>query len=145
MSFMLEVILSFSILMPHMTHTRLAWKQVLWLAFSIINVDSIRFLNDHIFHDSDKPKLSFVGVPDNSSTWSRKAPIRVIIHGYNPNENTSNDDKGGKLVLVPDSIEELFRLAGNPNLLRVSHNLMLISQIIPKSIYICIHTHQKSS
>jgi hypothetical protein len=36
----------------------------------------------------------------------------VIVHGHHPNENAIEDDMMGKLINLPDSTEDLFRLAG---------------------------------
>jgi hypothetical protein len=36
----------------------------------------------------------------------------VIVHGCRPNENAMEDDMMGKLINLPDSIEDLFKLAG---------------------------------
>lgn len=58
----------------------------------------------------------FAGMPETSSPWSSTLPVRVIIHGYNPNETTTEGETSGKLVHLPDSIDELFRLAGKPYL-----------------------------
>lgn len=41
-------------------------------------------------------------------------PLRVIIYGHDPNENMTEGDAAGKLVHLPDSIEDLFKLAGEP-------------------------------
>lgn len=51
--------------------------------------------------------LSSAGAPENS------LPLRIIIHGYNPNENISEGGTAGKLVHLPDSMEDLFSLACN--------------------------------
>lgn len=51
------------------------------------------------------------GVTENSNPLSNKVPVRVIIHGHSPDENAS-DENTGKLVHVPKSIEDLFKLAG---------------------------------
>ncbi|OMO61840.1 hypothetical protein CCACVL1_23217 [Corchorus capsularis] len=37
--------------------------------------------------------------------------VRVIIHGHHPNEGTMSSEGLGKLIYLPDSIEELFRIA----------------------------------
>ncbi|GMN39766.1 hypothetical protein TIFTF001_008989 [Ficus carica] len=66
-------------------------------------------------HNGETPSynrdLSLEGTPGNSSPWSSALPVRVIIHGYNPNETSTEGDMSGKLVHLPDSIDELFRLA----------------------------------
>ncbi|KAL5558301.1 hypothetical protein UlMin_034512 [Ulmus minor] len=51
------------------------------------------------------------GIHETSTAWSSTLPVRVIIHGHDPNENMVEDDTKGKLVHLPDSIEELLRLA----------------------------------
>ncbi|KAG8635847.1 hypothetical protein MANES_16G069300v8 [Manihot esculenta] len=51
------------------------------------------------------------GRPETSSPISRKCPIRVIIHGHHSNESPKEGDISGKLIHLPDSIEDLFRLA----------------------------------
>lgn len=43
------------------------------------------------------------------------APIRLIIHGHPPpnqDNNNNGDDSSGRLVMLPDSIQLLFDLAG---------------------------------
>ncbi|KAK8649957.1 hypothetical protein V6N13_139610 [Hibiscus sabdariffa] len=45
-----------------------------------------------------------------TDTSSGASTIRVIIHGHHPTEGTPND-RLGKLVYLPDSLEDLFRLA----------------------------------
>jgi hypothetical protein len=52
------------------------------------------------------------GTQETSTTVSSTLPIRVIVHGHHPNENAMEDDTMGKLINLPDSIEDLFRLAG---------------------------------
>jgi hypothetical protein len=52
------------------------------------------------------------GTQETSTTVSSTFPIRVIVHGHHPNENAMEDDTMGKLINLPDSIEDLFRLAG---------------------------------
>ncbi|OAY54336.2 potassium channel KAT3 isoform X2 [Manihot esculenta] len=51
--------------------------------------------------------------PETSSPISSKNPIRVVIHGHHPNESPAEGqgDTSGKLIHMPDSIEDLFRLA----------------------------------
>jgi hypothetical protein len=52
------------------------------------------------------------GTQETSPTVSSTLPIRVIVHGHHPNENAIEDDMMGKLINLPDSTEDLFRLAG---------------------------------
>ncbi|PON65603.1 Voltage dependent potassium channel [Parasponia andersonii] len=77
-------------------------------------------LNTEHIHSSEDPhnqeapgnrNLGVEEIPENSSPCSSTFPVRVIIHGHNPNENTTEGDMMGKLVYLPDTIEDLFRLA----------------------------------
>ncbi|KAM0046358.1 putative cyclic nucleotide-binding domain, potassium channel, voltage-dependent, EAG/ELK/ERG [Helianthus debilis subsp. tardiflorus] len=38
-------------------------------------------------------------------------PMRVVIHGYHPHEGTTDSKRTGKLVHLPDSVEDLLNLA----------------------------------
>ncbi|KAE8687645.1 Potassium channel AKT1 [Hibiscus syriacus] len=51
------------------------------------------------------------GTPDNSTPSLSTGTIRVIIYGYHPSEETMCSDRLGKLINLPDSIEDLFSLA----------------------------------
>ncbi|KAK8535258.1 hypothetical protein V6N13_081397 [Hibiscus sabdariffa] len=51
------------------------------------------------------------GTPDTSSPSPSTGTIRVIIYGYHPSEETMSNDGLGKLINLPDSIEDLFSLA----------------------------------
>ncbi|KAJ7966084.1 Potassium channel like [Quillaja saponaria] len=67
-------------------------------------------INNHevsSYHDN----TSTQGRTEISSPISSSIPIRVVIHGHHPNENTMGGETSGKLILIPDSIEDLFRLA----------------------------------
>lgn len=44
---------------------------------------------------------------------SKKPPTRVIIHGYHPNHKPKSGGNGGKLIHLPDSVENLLTIAGN--------------------------------
>lgn len=56
---------------------------------------------------------NFSGTPENFNTLLPSTnPIRVIINGHHPNENPTGN-KMGKLIHLPDSIEDLFIVAGN--------------------------------
>ncbi|OMO90972.1 Cyclic nucleotide-binding-like protein [Corchorus olitorius] len=52
------------------------------------------------------------GTPDTSSPSFSASSIRVIIHGHHPTEGTMSSETLGKLIYLPDSIKELFRVAG---------------------------------
>ncbi|XP_024985614.1 potassium channel KAT3 [Cynara cardunculus var. scolymus] len=46
-----------------------------------------------------------------TSVLSNAIPVRVVIHGHHPHEETTDGKRTGKLVHLPDSIEDLFNLA----------------------------------
>ncbi|AES73751.1 putative potassium channel, voltage-dependent, EAG/ELK/ERG [Medicago truncatula] len=50
------------------------------------------------------------GETENSSPMSSLVPIRVKIHGHHPNENIENGTTP-KLIILPDSVEDLLRVA----------------------------------
>ncbi len=52
------------------------------------------------------------GTQETSTTVSSTLPIRVIVNGHHPNENAMEDDMMGKVINLPNSIEDLFGLAG---------------------------------
>ena len=39
-------------------------------------------------------------------------PIRVIIHGHHPHEASGSRSASGKLVFLPETVDELFKLGG---------------------------------
>ncbi|KAK2661144.1 hypothetical protein Ddye_007677 [Dipteronia dyeriana] len=49
--------------------------------------------------------------PETSSSSPSMMPIRVIIHGHHPDTKTTEGDTLGKLIHLPASIEDLFKLA----------------------------------
>ncbi|XP_031738659.1 potassium channel KAT3 isoform X2 [Cucumis sativus] len=53
------------------------------------------------------------GIPEASKPQPPTVRIRVIIHEHHPDESTKDGNSNGKLVLLPQSIEELFGLADN--------------------------------
>ncbi|XVF35502.1 hypothetical protein REPUB_Repub18cG0151100 [Reevesia pubescens] len=60
---------------------------------------------------SDSKDANPEGRPDASSPSLSASTIRVIVHGHHPNEGTMSSDRLGKLIYLPDSIEDLFSLA----------------------------------
>ena len=44
--------------------------------------------------------------------FSEVLPTRIIIHGHHPNEKLTEGESPGKLIHLPDTIEDLLRLAG---------------------------------
>ncbi|EXB60466.1 Potassium channel KAT3 [Morus notabilis] len=82
-------------------------------------IEAIPFLTD-LLRDLNREQIEPNEDPHNQETPSYNRdrslegmtlPVRVIIHGYNPNETTTEGETSGKLVHLPDSIDELFRLA----------------------------------
>lgn len=59
--------------------------------------------------------LIIAGRTGNSNTLSKPVPIRVKIHGHHPIENKTGNRTAQKLILLPNSLEELFRVAGMTN------------------------------
>ena len=53
----------------------------------------------------------FAGTPT-SAPLPYTFPLRVIIHGHHPDDKTTDDVHKGKLIHLPDSIEDLLSLAG---------------------------------
>ncbi|KAH7840674.1 hypothetical protein Vadar_020079 [Vaccinium darrowii] len=51
------------------------------------------------------------GTAPTSTPSSDMLPLRVIIHGHHPDDRTNDGDKMGKLVHLPDSVEDLLSLA----------------------------------
>ncbi|CAN1218552.1 Potassium channel KAT3 [Linum perenne] len=51
------------------------------------------------------------GTQETSTPLSSKCFVRVIIHGHHPKELPSEKDTFGKLIHLPDTLEELFGLA----------------------------------
>ncbi|CAL5440487.1 unnamed protein product [Camellia sinensis] len=49
--------------------------------------------------------------PTTFTPLSRPLPLRVIIHGHHPDDKTTDGDKTGKLIHLPDSVEDLLSLA----------------------------------
>ncbi|XP_037497039.1 potassium channel KAT3 isoform X2 [Jatropha curcas] len=82
---------------------------------------SLEFLDDmNIEHTEENEEIQNLAalnsdgdasVTETSHPISSKYPIRVIIHGHHPNDNPTEGDTLGKLIHLPDSIEDLFRLA----------------------------------
>ncbi|RYR44451.1 hypothetical protein Ahy_A08g040776 [Arachis hypogaea] len=60
----------------------------------------------------------------NSNPWSSPASTRIIIHGHHPNEKKMGKGDTKKLILLPSSIEELFRVAEKKFSKRASKILM---------------------
>ncbi|KAF3446014.1 hypothetical protein FNV43_RR11192 [Rhamnella rubrinervis] len=79
-----------------------------------LNIESIESNEDRHNHEalSHYGDANMEGIAENPLPSA--LPLRVIIHGHDPNESTAEGDAAGKLVHLPDSIEELFRIAGKP-------------------------------
>ncbi|KAF9662193.1 hypothetical protein SADUNF_Sadunf18G0027800 [Salix dunnii] len=59
---------------------------------------------------NSQSETNLEGTPEDSTLLSSTHPIRVIIHGHHPNERPAGDTMG-KLIHLPDSIEDLFSVA----------------------------------
>ncbi|KAG5018693.1 hypothetical protein JHK87_014548 [Glycine soja] len=53
------------------------------------------------------------GRKGNSKPLSSPVPIRVKIHGHHPNEHKVGNETTPKIILLPNSVEDLFSVAGN--------------------------------
>eukprot|EP00257_Ricinus_communis_P025257 XP_025012671.1 potassium channel KAT3 isoform X2 [Ricinus communis] len=56
-------------------------------------------------------EASIEGKAETANPISSKKPIRVVIHGHHPEECSEEGDTSGKLIHLPDSIEDLLKLA----------------------------------
>lgn len=56
--------------------------------------------------------LLIAGRTESSNPQSSPVPIRVKIYGHRPNENEMGNGTTPKLILLPNSLEDLFRVAG---------------------------------
>lgn len=54
----------------------------------------------------------FAGETKNSNPPSALVATRVIIHGHHPKENRTENQTSPKLILLPDAMEDLFKLVG---------------------------------
>ncbi|KAG5034278.1 hypothetical protein JHK87_009188 [Glycine soja] len=52
------------------------------------------------------------GRTGNSKALSNPVPVRVKIHGHHPNEHKMGNETTPKLILLPNSVEDLFSVAG---------------------------------
>lgn len=61
---------------------------------------------------SHHSKTLYAGGMESSSPLASLVPIRVKLHGHHPNENKMENITTPKLIILPDSVEDLFRVAG---------------------------------
>ncbi|XAR70906.1 hypothetical protein NMG60_11027946 [Bertholletia excelsa] len=54
---------------------------------------------------------SLIRTPTSSTPLSHRLPVRIIIHGYHPEDEMVNPNKTGKLIHLPDSMEDLLSLS----------------------------------
>ncbi|CAH1451632.1 unnamed protein product [Lactuca virosa] len=75
-----------------------------------LNIEQTRSVNQ-----SENREASNYGRDDREGTptsvLSNTFPLRVVIHGHHPHEKTIDGKRTGKLVHLPDSIEDLLNLA----------------------------------
>ncbi|KAI9071329.1 hypothetical protein K1719_046708 [Acacia pycnantha] len=60
------------------------------------------------YHEDEPYKQ---GKKGNSNPTSSLVPPRVRIHGHHPEDNRMENKTSQKLILLPDTMEELFKLA----------------------------------
>lgn len=60
--------------------------------------------------------ILIAGRTGNSKALSSPVPVRVKIHGHHPNEHKMGNETTPKLILLPNSVEDLFSVAGMTNL-----------------------------
>lgn len=70
----------------------------------------IEGLRDHEASNYDQGENT-EGTPIASTTFSNAFPTRLVIHGHHPNEKTTESEGMGKLIHLPESIEDLLNLA----------------------------------
>lgn len=56
--------------------------------------------------------VHFAEAPPPSTTLPSTFPVRVIIHDHHPSESTLEGNMTGKLIHLPNSIEDLLKIAG---------------------------------
>jgi len=59
--------------------------------------------------------ILIAGRTGNSKALSSPVPVRVKIHGHHPNEHKMGNETTPKLILLPNSVEDLFSVAGTTN------------------------------
>ncbi|RVX19571.1 Potassium channel KAT3 [Vitis vinifera] len=76
------------------------------------NTETLRSDNDEGAHIEGWDNLCHLsaGTPT-SYPLSSTLPMRVVIHGHHPNENTTDSSTMGKVIHLTDSIEDLLELA----------------------------------
>ncbi|KAL4570211.1 hypothetical protein LXL04_025862 [Taraxacum kok-saghyz] len=71
-----------------------------------LNIEQMASLDESRNHEaSSYEQEDILGTP------SRTFGSRVIIHGHHPDDQTKNKGKTGKIVRLPESVEELLKLA----------------------------------
>ncbi|KAL7608942.1 hypothetical protein Lser_V15G10582 [Lactuca serriola] len=76
-----------------------------------LNIEQMTSLNESRNHDemSNYDQEGIQGTPIDAP--SRSFPSRVIIHGHHPDDQTTDRGKTGKLVRLPETVEEILKLA----------------------------------
>ncbi|PWA95017.1 potassium channel, voltage-dependent, EAG/ELK/ERG [Artemisia annua] len=76
-----------------------------------LNIEQTRPIDDSENHEASNygKKDREAGTP--TSVLSNTFPLRVVIHGHHPHEETTDSKRTGKLVHLPESIEDLLNLA----------------------------------
>ncbi|KAG6739350.1 hypothetical protein POTOM_056944 [Populus tomentosa] len=99
-----------SILAPR--HVSKSLQKMFWIVLNVIVF--LQATANEELPSSDavnsQRETNLEGIPEDSTSLASKYPTRVIIHGHHPNESTTGDTNG-KLIHLPDSIEDLFNVA----------------------------------
>ncbi|XP_023748470.1 potassium channel KAT3 [Lactuca sativa] len=76
-----------------------------------LNIEQMTSLNESRNHDemSNYDQEGIQGTPIDAP--SRSFPSMVIIHGHHPDDQTTDRGKTGKLVRLPETVEEILKLA----------------------------------
>ncbi|XP_059643758.1 potassium channel KAT3 [Cornus florida] len=77
-----------------------------------VNIENIASNEEPQNHEAsnDSREAHIEGAPTMPPS-SNKFPMRLVIHPHHPDDKTTEGDKMGKLIHLPDSIEDLLRLA----------------------------------
>nr|KAJ0217263.1 hypothetical protein LSAT_V11C300112070 [Lactuca sativa] len=73
-----------------------------------LNIEQMTSLNESRNHD-EMSNYDQEGTPIDAP--SRSFPSMVIIHGHHPDDQTTDRGKTGKLVRLPETVEEILKLA----------------------------------
>ncbi|KAG5562650.1 hypothetical protein RHGRI_005393 [Rhododendron griersonianum] len=77
------------------------------------NTENIAPIEGAQYHEAPNSSgdANIEGTSPTSVPSSDILPVRVIIHGHHPDDRTNDGDKMGKLIHLPDSMEDVLSLA----------------------------------